>query len=180
MIGCAPDSFQQVRELPHRRRLSGPVDADNQRDLRSDLDGDRSIDGVENGADLLLHQIAEALAAARACFHGADDPIRRRDTNVRGDQQLLERIDRIDIDRSGSALGLIRATDDFVKPLDDLLLGAGETLADAAEDVHSFDITAFATKDTKDTTSAFSTKGLGVHGVLCGERFWKSMGSARV
>ena len=120
------------------------------------LDSDRSIDGVENGADLLLHQIAEALAAARACFHGADDPIRRRDTNVRRDQQLLERIDRIDIDRSRSALGLIRATDDFVKPVDDLLFGTGETLADSAEDAHSFDITAFTTKDTKDTKEPLS------------------------
>ena len=101
-----------------------------------DGDGDRAIDGVEHRADLLLHEIAQAFAAARPRFDGADDAVGRGDADVRGNQQFFERVDRIDIDRPRAPLRLIRAADDFLEPVDDLLLGAGETLADAPEDAH--------------------------------------------
>ena len=60
-------------------------------------------------------------------------PLGRGDADVGRDQQLFERLDRLDVDRTRPLLRLVRAADDLVEPLDDLLLGAGETLADAAK-----------------------------------------------
>ena len=100
-----------------------------------------SSDRREDAADLLLDEIAQALAAARRLLHRRDDPIGRRHADVGRDQQLFERVERLDVDRPRSALRLVGAADDLVEALDDLLFGAGQALADAAEDPHPGDLT---------------------------------------
>jgi len=52
--------------------------------------GRRLLDGVEDTADLFLHEIAEAFAVTRARPDGGDDPFRRREPDVRRYQQLLD------------------------------------------------------------------------------------------
>ena len=61
-----PFVLQQVGQLADRRRLAGAVDADDQRDARRRrADGERPIDRREDRADLLLDEVAQALAVAR-------------------------------------------------------------------------------------------------------------------
>ena len=56
--------------------------------------------------------------------------------DVGRDQQLFERLERLDVDRPRPALGRVGAADDVVEAVDDLLLGAGEAVANPAEDTH--------------------------------------------
>ena len=55
-----------------------------------------------------------------------DDPVARRDADVRGDQRLFERLERLEVDRAAALRRLVGAPDDLVEPLDELFLGAGE------------------------------------------------------
>ena len=126
-------ALQQVRELADRRRLAGAVDADDQRHLRMMGDRDRPIDGGEDATDFLLHEIAQARAVARLCRDGGDDAVGGGDADVGRDQQLFERVDRVDVDGTRPPLRRVGEADDLVEALDDLLFGAGKTLADPAE-----------------------------------------------
>ena len=54
-------------------------------------------------ADFLLDQIAQARAVARLRLDRGDDPVGGGDADVGRDQQLLERVDRLDVDRRASA-----------------------------------------------------------------------------
>ena len=129
-------ALQQVGQLADRRRLAGAVDADNQRHLRMRRDRDRRVHGGEHAPDFLFDQIAQAGAVARPRLDRGDDAIGRRDADVGRDQQLFERVDGFDVDRPRALLGRIRAADDLVEALDDLLRGAGEALTDAREEAH--------------------------------------------
>ena len=55
------------------------------------------------------------------------------DADVGRDQQFLERLDRVDVDRARPAFGRVGAADDVVEPRDDLLFRARQTLTNAAE-----------------------------------------------
>src|SRR5437763_1168150 len=57
-------------------------------------------------------------------FHRLDDPARRGDADVGRDEELLEHVGRLDVDRTRAPLGLVGDTDDLLEPLGDLLLGA--------------------------------------------------------
>src|SRR5262249_13991509 len=123
--------LQQVRQLPDRRRLSGAVDADDEYDFRRLRDGNRRVDRAEDAVDLAFDQVAEARAVTGLCLHGRDDGCRRRHAEVGGNQQLFERVERVDVERARSLLGRVGTADDLIELLDDLLFGAGKTLANA-------------------------------------------------
>ena len=66
MSGVPPLALEQIRQLADGRGLAGAVDADDQRHLRAAMPtGSGVIDRGEDGADLLLDQIAEARAVPR-------------------------------------------------------------------------------------------------------------------
>src|SRR5438093_519008 len=140
-IGCAdqwplPVVLQQVGQLADGCRLTRAVDPDHQRDLRAIGHRQRAIDRGKHRADLLLHQIAQARSVARPPLDGGDNPIGRGHPDVGRDQHFLERFDGVDVNRSGSAIRLVGAAHDIVEPIDDLLLGAGKTVAEAVQDAH--------------------------------------------
>jgi hypothetical protein len=137
-----PLILEEVRELAHRGRLARAVDADNQRDLGTRGDDDRAIDGRKHVADFLLDQVAQAGAVARPRLHRGDDAVGGGNTDVRGDQELFERLDRVDVDRARPLLGRICNTDELIEPFDYLLGGAGETFANASQETHCTDLTA--------------------------------------
>src|SRR6185295_2729739 len=117
-------------------RLAGAVDADHQDDLWPYRRRNRTIDGRKHIPDLVLDELAEARRPRGLLLHRGDDSRRRGDADVGRNQQLLERVERIDINRAGAAFRLVRLADNFVEALDDFLFGAGKTLADAAKEVH--------------------------------------------
>ena len=80
------------------------------------------LDAVEDLADLVLHQIAQALAVARSRSHGGDDPLGRGQADIGRDQQLFERFDRVDVDRPRALLARVGLLDDLFEAADDLLL----------------------------------------------------------
>ena len=99
-------------------------------------DRDRRVDRGEDAPDFLFDEIAKARAVARPGPDGRDDPIGGGDADVGRDQQLLERVDRLDVDRPAAPFRGVGDLDDLVEPLDDLLLGAGEAVAQAGKDAH--------------------------------------------
>ena len=137
MSGCLPVALQQVRQLADRGRLAGAVDADDQRDLRRR--------GHRRPADRRRRRPRGSRASPdRAGF-------RRRATRVLTASMIRSVAATpmsAEISSSSSAsivststgrlapFGLVGATDDLVEAVDDLLFGAGETLANAAEDTH--------------------------------------------
>ena len=118
ILPFAPD---QMGQLADRRGLARPVDADDERHLRPRGDDDGPIDRAEHAQDLLLDQIAQAAAVGRSRLDRCDDAIGRRDADVRRDEQLLERVDRLDVDRPRAALRRVGAADDLVEAPDDVL-----------------------------------------------------------
>ena len=84
------------------------------------------VDRVEDAPDLALDQLAQAFAAARAVADRGDDLLGGGDADVGRNQQLLERLDRIDVDLSGVRPARVGALDDLVEPVDNLLLRAGQ------------------------------------------------------
>ena len=53
----------------------------------------------EDRADLVLDQSRRLSPSPVCCLDGGDDPLGRGDADVGRDQQLLERLDRVDVDR---------------------------------------------------------------------------------
>src|SRR5688572_20490064 len=93
--------------------------------------GGRLIDGIEDFADLVLHEIAQALATPSTSSDGVDDALGRGDADVGRDQQLLERFDRVHVHRPRALLGTVGLLDDLFEPTDDLLLRAGKPFTKA-------------------------------------------------
>ena len=60
----------------------------------------------------------------RGAADRVDDAVGRRDTDIRRDEKLFERVNRVDIDRAAATFAVRRTTDDVFEPIDDLLLGA--------------------------------------------------------
>ena len=85
--------------------------------------GGGHIGGAKDLEDLGLDEIAKRRAPAIPGADGLDDALGRGDADVGRDQRLLESVDRLDVDRSASLLGRIRATDHVLELLDELLLG---------------------------------------------------------
>src|SRR2546427_9429078 len=54
-------------------------------------------------------------------------------TLFRSNQELFERINGLDVDRPRASVRRVRPPDDFLEPADDLLFGAGETVADPTD-----------------------------------------------
>ena len=131
--GVAPCRFSRFASLPTVVVLPVPLTPTIEHDLGTCGHGDRPIDRRKDGADFVLDEIAQARAVRDSRLDRGDDPIGRRDADVGGDQQLFERLERLDVDRTRAPLRLVGLADDLVEAVDDLLLGAGETLADAAE-----------------------------------------------
>ncbi len=96
-------------------------------------DDDGSIDGGKHAADFLLDEIAQALPVAGARRHRRDDAGGRRHADVSRDQQLFERLDGVDVDRTRPPLALVRRANELVEPRGDLLCGAGEAFAYATK-----------------------------------------------
>jgi hypothetical protein len=134
-------ALEEIGQLPYRSRLAGAVDADDQRHLRRLGDRDRSIDRGKHVADFLLHELAQALSVRRSRLHGADDAVGRCDTDVGRNQHLFERVHRVRVHRARPSCRLVGNPDDFIEALDDLLLGTGKTVAEAAEKAHSVHLT---------------------------------------
>jgi hypothetical protein len=78
----------------------------------------------EDRQDLLAHEVSEALAVPRTSADGVENAICRSNAEVGANQQLLERVERIDINRANAPLGGIGDADNLVEALDQLLLGA--------------------------------------------------------
>ena len=136
--GCLPSRLQQVRQLADRRRLAGAVDADDQRHAAAAC---RSATGastrVEDVADLLLDQIAQARAVARRAPSTAAmiRSVAATPMSAEISSSSSASIVSTSIGRD-APLGLVGAADDLVEALDDLLLGAREAFADPAEETH--------------------------------------------
>ena len=96
--------------------------------------GKRLVHRGEHVLDFAFDEIAQAGAVSRSILHRGEDPLRCGDAHVGRDQQLLERVDRLDIDRTRSTRGLVGGPHELVEALGDLLLGAGETFTDAAKE----------------------------------------------
>ena len=96
----------------------------------------RLIHRVEDAPYLVLHEIAEAFAAARAGTDGRDDPSGGRHADVGRNQQLLERFNRLDIDLPCATRPGVSTLHDLVETTNDLLLGATQTLAQAVKKCH--------------------------------------------
>jgi hypothetical protein len=82
----------------------------------------RHLDAIEDLADLLLDQITQALAVARPRPDGGDDGFGRGESDVGRDQQLLERLDGLDVDGPRAMLAGVGLLDDRLEAADDLLL----------------------------------------------------------
>src|SRR5688572_1683700 len=126
-----PRRLQQIGEFADGRGLASAVDADDQRDVRSmTVERWRPIDRIEDVADLGLDQFAEALATAGPAAHGGDDLLGGGNAYVRREQQFFERLNRVDVNFPGFRTARVFPLNDFVEAIDNLLLGAGETLAE--------------------------------------------------
>ena len=92
--------LEQVRQLADRRRLAGAVDADDQRDLRMAWPRRSVGRRRRRSARISCLTRSRRLGALRGpVLDRRDDAIGRRDADVGRNQQLLERLDRIDVDR---------------------------------------------------------------------------------
>ena len=75
---------------------------------------------IENGANLRFDELAETFASARPITNGRDNLFGRSDPDIGGDEELLQRLDRVHVDWPG-AIGLaVSLLDDLVEPVDDL------------------------------------------------------------
>ena len=88
---------------------------------RLDAVGGCPIHRVEDAQDLVLDQLAQAFTAARALAYRFDDLVRRSHAHIRHDEQFLERLERVDVDRTGPLLRRIRLLDERLEPLLKLL-----------------------------------------------------------
>jgi hypothetical protein len=125
-----------IRELPHRGRFAGAVDADDQHHVRSAAVGHRPFGISEDAKDLLLHQVAQTLTAAGPAAYGLDDVVGGGHSNVGHDQQFLERFERVDVDGARSLLRGIGALDKRLEALGELLRRTREALLQFVEKTH--------------------------------------------
>ena len=138
--GCRPSLFSRFASLPTVVVLPVPLTPTISVTCGRCATAIGRSTAAKTRADLLLDQIAQARAVARLRLDGGDDPLGRGDADVGRDQQLFERLDGLDVDRPRAPLRRVGAADDLVEALDDLLLGAGEALANAAEEAHHDDL----------------------------------------
>src|SRR5437667_209253 len=89
----------------------------------------------------LPDEIAETLPVPAARLDGGDDTAGGGNADIGGDQQLFERVDRVDVDRPRPPLGLVGEAHELLEAVGDLLLGARETFADASKNAHLRDLT---------------------------------------
>src|SRR5262249_26827889 len=130
-----------VRQFADRSGLARAIDADNHHHGRRR--GVRRLavrtveDGtIENVRDLVLDQIAQALATARLFRRRRDDLTGRTDANVRADQNLFERVERVNRDRPAACLGRVSLSNNFLEALDDLRFGALKAFLEARKQAH--------------------------------------------
>src|SRR6476660_8460817 len=121
--------LQQVGELSDGRRFPGPVDANDHRDVRMVAIRRGPLDAVEYTPDLLLDEVAQALAMPCTRADGVDDAFGRGKPDVGRDQQLLERLDRVDVDRATALLFGVGLLDDLFETADNLLFRACQAAA---------------------------------------------------
>jgi len=91
---------------------------------------------AEDVLDFLLHEIAQARAVARLQLDRGDDAVGGGHADVGRDQELLERIDGLDVDGARPLRRRVGAPDDLVEAPDDLLGRAREPLTEASKDAH--------------------------------------------
>src|SRR6185295_7182960 len=77
----SPLTLQKIRELADRRRLPSSVHTNNQGHRRRRADDEWPVDRIEDAANLLLDQIAQA-ASSRTCVNGIDDAAGGRHADV--------------------------------------------------------------------------------------------------
>ena len=68
--------------------------------------------------------------------HARQDVVRRGDAHVGRDEDLLEAVERVGVDRLLAAIRRVGPPDDVVEAPDELLLGPPETVAEPAEKAH--------------------------------------------
>jgi len=76
------------------------------------------------------------IAVGLPVAHGANNLIRRRYSDIGGDERFFKRVDRVDVHGPRSARRFFRAADDVVEPFDELLLGTSERGFDFVEETH--------------------------------------------
>ena len=86
-------------------------------------------------------QIAQALAAPRAAAHRLDDLVGGGDADVGHDQELFERLERVDVNRARSLLRRVGALDQRLEAFGELLRGARESRLQLVEETHLVDCT---------------------------------------
>ena len=125
-------ALQEIRKLADGRRLPRPVHADDQRHRGGARSAPAGRSSANIGRISRLDEIPKPLAGRGPCLDRGHDPCGRGDADVRGDQQFLESLERVDVDRMGAS-GVICLADDVLEAPDDLLLGTGEAVAKATE-----------------------------------------------
>ena len=93
--------------------------------------GRRLLDTVEDPPDFFLHKVPQTLAAARARADGGNDAFRRRQADIGRDEQLLERLDRIDVDWPRPLFAGVGLLNNLLEAADDLLLRPRQAFAEA-------------------------------------------------
>ena len=73
--------------------------------------------------NLLLDEIAQALATPLPLAHGRDDSLGGRDADVGHQQDFFERLRGVDVDVARARLRRVGALDDVVELVDELLRG---------------------------------------------------------
>src|SRR5207249_3555929 len=81
-------------------------------------------------------EVAQARPVSASAPDRVDDPVRRGDADVRRDEQLLERVERFDVDRPRPPLPLVSEAHEVVEAFGDLLLRAGEAFPETTENGH--------------------------------------------
>ena len=127
--GCLPGRLQQVRELADGRRLAGAVDADDQRHVRMVPVRRGRLDGVEDAPNLSLTRSRRLSPCRARAADRVDDAFGRGHADVGRDQQLFERLDRVDVDRPAALLLGVGLLDDLLEAADDLLLRPRQAVA---------------------------------------------------
>ena len=97
---------------------------------------DRPFGGGEDAQDLLLDEIAQALAPPRARADRLDDLVGGGDADVGHDQQLFERLERLDVNRARPLLRRVGALDQRLESFGELLRGARQALLQLVEKTH--------------------------------------------